>query len=192
MHSATKYLNGHSDMIGGIAIVGQNQEIKEKLAFLQNYLGAIPSPFDCFLALRGLKTLSLRMERHCQNALTIAEWLSNHPAINKVIYPGLKNFPQYALAKKQMDGFGGMMVADIKGGLEPAKRFLERCQIFALAESLGGVESLIEHPAIMTHASIPAPRRAELGITDGLVRLSVGIENVEDLINDLKQALQGL
>ena len=192
MHSATKYLNGHSDMIGGIAIVGQNQEIKEKLAFLQNSLGAIPSPFDCFLALRGLKTLSLRMERHCQNALTIAEWLSNHPAINKVIYPGLKNFPQYALAKKQMDGFGGMMVADIKGGLEPAKRFLERCQIFALAESLGGVESLIEHPAIMTHASIPAPRRAELGITDGLVRLSVGIENVEDLINDLKQALQGL
>ncbi|MBL0338712.1 MAG: PLP-dependent transferase [Rhodospirillaceae bacterium] len=192
MHSATKYLNGHSDMIGGIAIVGQNQEIKEKLAFLQNSLGAIPSPFDCFLALRGLKTLSLRMERHCQNALTIAEWLSTHPAINKVIYPGLKNFPQYALAKKQMDGFGGMMVADIKGGLEPAKRFLERCQIFALAESLGGVESLIEHPAIMTHASIPAPRRAELGITDGLVRLSVGIENVEDLINDLKQALQGL
>ncbi len=192
MHSATKYLNGHSDMIGGIAIVGQNQEIKEKLAFLQNSLGAIPSPFDCFLALRGLKTLSLRMERHCQNALTIAEWLSNHPAINKVVYPGLKNFPQYALAKKQMDGFGGMMVADIKGGLEPAKRFLERCQIFALAESLGGVESLIEHPAIMTHASIPAPRRAELGITDGLVRLSVGIENVEDLINDLKQALQGL
>ena len=192
MHSATKYLNGHSDMIGGIAIVGQNQAIKEKLAFLQNSLGAIPSPFDCFLALRGLKTLSLRMERHCQNALTIAEWLSTHPAINKVIYPGLKNFPQYALAKKQMDGFGGMMVADIKGGLEPAKRFLERCQIFALAESLGGVESLIEHPAIMTHASIPAPRRAELGITDGLVRLSVGIENVEDLINDLKQALQGL
>ncbi len=192
MHSATKYLNGHSDMIGGIAIVGQNQEIKEKLAFLQNSLGAIPSPFDCFLALRGLKTLSLRMERHCQNALTIAEWLSTHPAINKVVYPGLKNFPQYALAKKQMDGFGGMMVADIKGGLEPAKRFLERCQIFALAESLGGVESLIEHPAIMTHASIPAPRRAELGITDGLVRLSVGIENVEDLINDLKQALQGL
>lgn len=192
MHSATKYLNGHSDMIGGIAIVGQNQEIKEKLAFLQNSLGAIPSPFDCFLALRGLKTLSLRMERHCQNALTIAEWLSTHPAINKVIYPGLKNFPQYALAKKQMNGFGGMMVADIKGGLEPAKRFLERCQIFALAESLGGVESLIEHPAIMTHASIPAPRRAEIGITDGLVRLSVGIENVEDLINDLKQALQGL
>lgn len=192
MHSATKYLNGHSDMIGGIAIVGQNQEIKEKLAFLQNSLGAIPSPFDCFLALRGLKTLSLRMERHCQNALTIAEWLSTHPAIHKVVYPGLKNFPQYALAKKQMDGFGGMMVADIKGGLEPAKRFLERCQIFALAESLGGVESLIEHPAIMTHASIPAPRRAELGITDGLVRLSVGIENVEDLINDLKQALQGL
>lgn len=192
MHSATKYLNGHSDMIGGIAIVGQNQEIKEKLAFLQNSLGAIPSPFDCFLALRGLKTLSLRMERHCQNALIIAEWLSTHPAINKVIYPGLKNFPQYALAKKQMNGFGGMMVADIKGGLEPAKRFLERCQIFALAESLGGVESLIEHPAIMTHASIPAPRRAEIGITDGLVRLSVGIENVEDLINDLKQALQGL
>ncbi len=132
------------------------------------------------------------MERHFQNALTIAEWLSTHPAIHKVVYPGLKNFPQYALAKKQMDGFGGMMVADIKGGLEPAKRFLERCQIFALAESLGGVESLIEHPAIMTHASIPAPRRAELGITDGLVRLSVGIENVEDLINDLKQALQGL
>lgn len=192
MHSATKYLNGHSDIIGGIAIVDQNQELKEKLAFLQNALGAIPGPFDCFLALRGLKTLALRMERHCQNALAIAEWLSKHPLITKIVYPGLKTHPQHALAKKQMDGFGGMLVAEIKGGLEPAKRFLERCQLFALAESLGGVESLIEHPAIMTHASIPAARRAELGISDGLVRLSVGIENVGDLISDLNQALQGL
>ncbi len=192
MHSATKYLNGHSDMIGGIVVVGQNQEMKEKLSFLQNAIGSVPGPFDCFLALRGLKTLALRMERHCSNAAAIAEWLNHHPAIKHVVYPGLASHPQHNLAKRQMNLFGGMIVADIRGGLEPAKKFLERCQLFALAESLGGVESLIEHPAIMTHASIPATRRAELGISDGLVRLSVGIENVDDLIADLDQALSGL
>ncbi len=192
MHSATKYLNGHSDMIGGIVVVGQNQEMKEKLSFLQNAIGSVPGPFDCFLALRGLKTLALRMERHCSNAAAIAEWLNRHPAIKHVVYPGLASHPQHNLAKRQMNLFGGMIVADIRGGLEPAKKFLERCQLFALAESLGGVESLIEHPAIMTHASIPATRRAELGISDGLVRLSVGIENVDDLIADLDQALSGL
>jgi cystathionine gamma-lyase len=192
MHSATKYLNGHSDMIGGIVVVGQNQEMKEKLSFLQNAVGSVPGPFDCFLALRGLKTLALRMERHCSNAAAIAEWLNRHPTIKHVVYPGLASHPQHNLAKRQMNLFGGMIVADIRGGLEPAKKFLERCQLFALAESLGGVESLIEHPAIMTHASIPATRRAELGISDGLVRLSVGIENVDDLIADLDQALSGL
>ncbi|HMS44966.1 MAG TPA: PLP-dependent transferase, partial [Alphaproteobacteria bacterium] len=192
MHSATKYLNGHSDMIGGIVVVGQNQEMREKLSFLQNAIGSVPGPFDCFLALRGLKTLALRMERHCSNAAAIAEWLNRHPTIKHVVYPGLASHPQHNLAKRQMNLFGGMIVADIRGGLEPAKKFLERCQLFALAESLGGVESLIEHPAIMTHASIPATRRAELGISDGLVRLSVGIENVDDLIADLDQALSGL
>lgn len=192
MHSATKYLNGHSDMIGGIVVVGQNQEMREKLSFLQNAIGSVPGPFDCFLALRGLKTLALRMERHCSNAAAIAEWLNRHPAIKHVVYPGLASHTQHNLAKRQMNLFGGMIVADIRGGLEPAKKFLERCQLFALAESLGGVESLIEHPAIMTHASIPATRRAELGISDGLVRLSVGIENVDDLIADLGQALSGL
>ncbi|MBL8686620.1 MAG: cystathionine gamma-synthase [Alphaproteobacteria bacterium] len=192
MHSATKYLNGHSDMIGGIVVVGQNQEMREKLSFLQNAIGSVPGPFDCFLALRGLKTLALRMERHCSNAAAIAEWLNRHPAIKHVVYPGLASHTQHNLAKRQMNLFGGMIVADIRGGLEPAKKFLERCQLFALAESLGGVESLIEHPAIMTHASIPATRRSELGISDGLVRLSVGIENVDDLIADLGQALSGL
>lgn len=192
MHSATKYLNGHSDMIGGIVVVGQNQEMREKLSFLQNAIGSVPGPFDCFLALRGLKTLALRMERHCSNAAAIAEWLNRHPTIKHVVYPGLASHTQHNLAKRQMNLFGGMIVADIRGGLEPAKKFLERCQLFALAESLGGVESLIEHPAIMTHASIPATRRAELGISDGLVRLSVGIENVDDLIADLGQALSGL
>jgi cystathionine gamma-lyase len=189
MHSATKYLNGHSDIIGGLAIVGENAELRERLAFLQNAVGGVQGPFDSFLALRGLKTLALRMERHSSSALAIAGWLEKHPAIERVYYPGLPSHPQHALARRQMHGFGGMVSATLKGGLAAAKRFLERCEIFALAESLGGVESLIEHPAIMTHASIPVAERAKLGIGEGLVRLSVGIEDVEDLIQDLEQAL---
>ncbi|WP_243373324.1 cystathionine gamma-synthase [Microvirga solisilvae] len=189
VHSTTKYLNGHSDMVGGVVIVGQNQEVREKIAFLQNAVGSISGPFDSFLALRGLKTLSLRMERHCTSALKIAEFLEAHPGVDGVIYPGLASHPQHGLAKRQMRGFGGIITARIKGGLAVATRFLERCQLFTLAESLGGVESLIEHPAIMTHASVPAQVRAELGIDDGLVRLSVGIEDADDLIQDLRSAL---
>lgn len=189
MHSATKYLNGHSDMVGGIAVVGDNPELAERLAFLQNAIGGIAGPFDSFLALRGLKTLALRMERHCGNAQAVAEWLVAHPKVERVYYPGLKTHPQHGLARRQMRGFGGMVTAILRGGLDETRPFLERCKIFALAESLGGVESLIEHPGIMTHASIPAEKRAELGINDGLVRLSVGIEDVEDLIADLQQAL---
>ncbi len=190
LHSATKYLNGHSDMVGGIVAVGEDRELAERLAFLQNAVGAVAGPFDSFLALRGLKTLALRMERHCANAAAVAAWLVRHPKIERVIYPGLAGHPQHALARRQMPGFGGMVTAFLKGGLEPARRFLERCEIWALAESLGGVESLIEHPAIMTHASIPAEQRAALGIGDGLVRLSVGVEDADDLIADLDQALQ--
>jgi cystathionine gamma-lyase len=189
VHSATKYLNGHSDMVGGVVVVGGNQEIREKIAFLQNAVGSISGPFDSFLALRGLKTLSLRMERHCTSALKIAEFLESHPGVDGVIYPGLSSHPQHDLAKRQMRGFGGIVTARIKGGLDGATRFLERCQLFTLAESLGGVESLIEHPAIMTHASVPPQVRAELGIDDGLVRLSVGIEDADDLIEDLRSAL---
>jgi cystathionine gamma-lyase len=189
VHSTTKYLNGHSDMVGGVVIVGQNQEIREKIAFLQNAVGSVSGPFDSFLALRGLKTLSLRMERHCTSALRIAQFLESHPGIDGVIYPGLASHPQHELAKRQMRGFGGIITARIKGGLDGATRFLERCQLFTLAESLGGVESLIEHPAIMTHASVPPEVRAELGIDDGLVRLSVGIEDADDLIQDLRSAL---
>lgn len=189
MHSATKYLNGHSDIIGGIAVVGENADLRDKLTFLQNAVGAVASPFDSFLALRGLKTLALRMERHCRNAMAVARWLERHPKIARVYYPGLESHAQHALAKRQMHQFGGMVTAILKGTLADARRFLEHCQIFALAESLGGVESLIEHPAIMTHASIPAEKRAELGISDGLVRLSVGIEDEADLIADLEQAL---
>lgn len=189
MHSATKYLNGHSDMIGGVVIVGDNADLAERLAYLHNAVGGIAGPFDSFLALRGLKTLALRMERHCANAQQIAEWLTAHPRIEKVYYPGLGSHPQHELAKRQMRAFGGMVTAVLRGGLEPARRFLERCRIFALAESLGGVESLIEHPGSMTHASIPAEKRAELGIDDGLVRLSVGIEDLDDLLADLAQAL---
>jgi cystathionine gamma-lyase len=189
VHSTTKYLNGHSDMVGGVVIVGQNQDVREKIAFLQNAVGSVSGPFDSFLALRGLKTLSLRMERHCTSALRIAQFLENHPDVNGVIYPGLASHPQHELAKRQMRGFGGIITVRIKGGLDGATRFLERCQLFTLAESLGGVESLIEHPAIMTHASVPPDVRAELGIDDGLVRLSVGIEDADDLIEDLRSAL---
>jgi cystathionine gamma-lyase len=189
VHSTTKYLNGHSDMVGGVVVVGRNAELKEKIAFLQNAVGSISGPFDSFLALRGLKTLSLRMERHCASALKVAAFLEAHPRIEDVIYPGLPSHPQHALAKRQMHGFGGIVTARLKGGLDGATRFLERCRLFTLAESLGGVESLIEHPAIMTHASVPAPVRAELGIDDALVRLSVGIEDADDLIEDLRSAL---
>lgn len=189
VHSVTKYLNGHSDMIGGVAVVGSRQDLAERLGFLQNAIGGIAGPFDSFLALRGLKTLALRMQRHCENAQRIAEWLERHPAIAKVHYPGLKSHPQHSLARRQMHGFGGMVSAVVKGGERQARQVLERCQIFTLAESLGGVESLIEHPGLMTHASIPAAKRAEIGIDDGLIRLSVGVEDVEDLIADLAAAL---
>lgn len=189
VHSTTKYLNGHSDMIGGVAVVGGNAELAERMAFLQNAVGAISGPFDSFLALRGLKTLALRMERHCASALKIAQWLENHPKVRRVYYPGLPSHPQHALAKKQMRAFGGMISAELAGTLDDAKRFLERCQLFALAESLGGVESLIEHPALMTHGSVPPEVRATLGIGDTLVRLSVGIEDADDLIADLAAAL---
>lgn len=189
VHSVTKYLNGHSDMVGGAIVVGDNSELGERLAFLQNAVGGVLGPFDSFLALRGLKTLHLRMSRHCENALAIAQALARHPAIAKVHYPGLPEHPQHALARRQMNGFGGMVSIVLKGGLDDARRFLERCRIFICAESLGGVESLAEHPAIMTHASLPADIRANLGIDDTLVRLSVGVEDVNDLIADIEQAL---
>lgn len=192
VHSTTKYLNGHSDMVGGIAVVGENAELREKLGFLQNAVGAIQGPFDSFLALRGIKTLALRMERQSSSALTIAEWLEKHPKVNKVIYPGLKSHPQHALAKSQMRAFGGMISAELKTDIAGARTFLERCEVFALAESLGAVESLIEHPGIMTHGSVPPEVRAELGITDGLIRLSIGIEDVEDLTADLENAFAAL
>lgn len=189
MHSATKYLNGHSDMVGGILVIGNRPDLVEQMAYLQNAVGAVQGPFDSFLALRGLKTLALRMERHCRSAQTIAEHLEAHPKIEKVYYPGLASHPQHDLAKRQMQAYGGMVTAVLKGGLENARRFLERVELFALAESLGGVESLIEHPAIMTHASIPPENREALGISDGLVRLSVGVEGIDDLIADIDQAL---
>ena len=189
MHSATKYLNGHSDMVGGMAVVGDNAELAEQMAFLQNSVGAVQGPFDSFLALRGLKTLHLRMKAHCENAQALAEWLRTHPAIEQVIYPGLKDHPQHALAARQMDGFGGIVSIRVKGGFEGAKRFCERTHLFTLAESLGGVESLVNHPAVMTHASVPVERRAALGIHDDLVRLSVGVESLDDLRRDLERAL---
>ena len=191
LHSTTKYLNGHSDMVGGVVAVGENAEIQDQLRFLQNALGAISGPFDSFLALRGLKTLALRMERHCQSALKIAEWLEARPDVKRVIYPGLASHPQHELARRQMNGFGGIISVEIDGDLGRARKVLERTQLFTLAESLGGVESLIEHPAIMTHASIPPEQRAAIGISDTLIRLSVGIEDVSDLISDLDQALSG-
>ncbi|MCX7512884.1 trans-sulfuration enzyme family protein [Frateuria hangzhouensis] len=188
LHSATKYLNGHSDMVGGIVVAG-NEELAEKMGFLQNSVGAIAGPFDAFLAMRGLKTLHLRMQAHCRSAMELAQWLEKHPAVERVIYPGLKSHPQHALARRQMHGFGGIVTIEVKGGLRKARRMLERCKLFALAESLGGVESLIEHPAIMTHASVPAVNRKRLGISDGLVRLSVGVEDVADLKAELEWAL---
>ncbi|MEJ2815661.1 PLP-dependent aspartate aminotransferase family protein [Caulobacter sp. CCG-8] len=190
MHSATKYLNGHSDVVAGVAVVGDNAEIAEKLKFLQNAVGAVLGPFDSFLALRGVKTLALRMQRACDSALAIARWLSTRKDVERVIYPGLPSHPQHELAKRQMlGGFGGIISVELKGDVNTARRMLERTRLFTLAESLGGVESLIEHPAIMTHASIPADQRAVLGISDTLIRLSVGIEDCEDLIADLSEAL---
>ncbi len=189
VHSTTKYLNGHSDMVGGCAIVGDNTDLADRLKFLQNAVGAISGPFDSFLALRGLKTLALRMERHSSNGQKIAEWLERRPDVRRVIYPGLVSHPQHDIAKRQMHAFGGMVTAELDRDLAGTKRFLEHTQLFTLAESLGGVESLIEHPALMTHGSIPAEQRAAIGISDSLVRLSVGIEDAEDLIADLEQAL---
>jgi cystathionine gamma-lyase len=188
VHSATKYIGGHSDLVGGIAVTA-NGELGERLAFLQNAVGGIAGPFDSFLALRGLKTLHLRMERHSSNAQHLAEWLAQHPSVERVLYPGLSGHEGYEIARRQMSAFGGMMSVILKGDLAYARRVLERLRIFALAESLGGVESLAEHPAIMTHASIPAEQRRALGISDTLIRLSVGIEDVADLKRDLEQAL---
>jgi cystathionine gamma-lyase len=190
VHSATKYINGHSDMVGGMAIAGSNPEVRDRLAFLQNSVGAIAGPFDSFLAHRGVKTLGIRMERHCRNAMSVARWLEAHPRIERVIYPGLPSHPQHALASRQMRrGYGGMISAIVRGGLEASRTMLRHCRVFTLAESLGGIESLIEHPAIMTHASIPSEVRKSIGIEDGLIRLSVGIEDEADLIRDLSQSL---
>jgi cystathionine gamma-lyase len=189
MHSTTKYIGGHSDVVGGALVVGENAALRDQLTFLQNAVGAVAGPFDSFLTLRGLKTLALRMQRHCDNGLAIARWLEAHPEVDRVIYPGLESHPQHALATRQMHGFGGMITAILKRDLSGTRRFLERTRLFTLAESLGGVESLIEHPAIMTHASIPPETRERIGIADSLVRLSVGVEAAEDLIGDLDQAL---
>jgi cystathionine gamma-lyase len=190
VHSATKYLNGHSDMVGGVVVVASGRtELTERLAFLQNAVGAVAGPFDSFLALRGLKTLALRMERHCANASELATWLEKQPKVRRVSYPGLASHPQHALAQRQMKGFGGMITIFLDSDLAGARRFLENTRLFALAESLGGVESLIEHPALMTHGSIPPEQRAQLGIDDSLIRLSVGVEDVEDLRADLTEAL---
>ncbi|MEO1252763.1 MAG: cystathionine gamma-synthase [Pseudomonadota bacterium] len=191
MHSATKYLGGHSDVIGGVLVV-KDKDLGDRLAFLQNSVGAIQGPFDSFLALRGLKTLALRLERSSENAAALSEWLQSHPAIERVNYPGLKSHPGHESAARQMSAYGGMATIFLKGGLDAAKTMLERVELFTLAESLGGVESLIEHPGIMTHASIPPERRAELGVDDSLVRLSVGVEALDDLRADLEQALAGL
>jgi cystathionine gamma-lyase len=192
IHSATKYLNGHSDMVGGVAVVGENKELAEQMAFLQNSVGAIAGPFDSFLALRSLKTLALRMERHCANALELARWLEEQAPVESVRYPGLKSHPQHNLARTQMRGFGGMVTIVLKTDLAGTRRFLENTHLFALAESLGGVESLINHPALMTHASVPKEQREALGVTDSLVRLSVGVEDVRDLIDDLQFAFEAI
>jgi cystathionine beta-lyase/cystathionine gamma-synthase len=192
IHSATKYLNGHSDMVGGVAVVGDNKELADQMAFLQNSVGAVAGPFDSFLVMRSLKTLALRMERHCGNALEIARWLEEQPAVKAVHYPGLKSHPQHDLARTQMRGFGGMVTIVLKTDLAGTRRFLENTHLFALAESLGGVESLINHPALMTHASVPKEQREALGVTDSLVRLSVGVEDVRDLIDDLQTAFAAI
>ena len=190
VHSATKFLNGHSDMVGGVAVVGDNEELGNQLWYLLNSIGGIQGPFDSFLAMRGLKTLALRMNAHCQNALQIAQYLEGHPSVATTIYPGLESHPQHELAMSQMNGMGGGIISvDLKGGLDAAKKMLEGCRLFALAESLGGVESLINHPAIMTHASVPPEKRAQIGISDSLIRLSVGIEDVNDLIAELESVL---
>jgi cystathionine gamma-lyase len=192
IHSTTKYLNGHCDVIGGIAVVGEDTGLAERLALLQNALGAIAGPFDSFLVLRGIKTLALRMERHCANALAIAEFLTGHKAVRRVIYPGLGSHPQHALARRQMNGFGGMVTCELATDLPGCRRVLERVRLFTLAESLGGTDSLIEHPAIMTHASVPPEQRRALGIGDALVRLSIGVEDADDLIADLDEALSAI
>lgn len=190
VHSATKYLNGHSDALGGAAVTA-DESLGERLKFLQNGLGSIPSPFDCFLILRGIKTLDVRMERHCANALAVARFLEAHPKVKRVHYPGLESHPQHLLAKRQMHGrYGGIVSAELEGTLDDARRFLERVSLFSLAESLGGVESLIEHPGLMTHSGLPAEMRAALGISDSLVRLSIGIESEADLIEALRHALE--
>jgi cystathionine gamma-lyase len=192
IHSATKYLNGHSDMVGGVIVVGESKELGDQIAFLQNSVGAIAGPFDSFLVMRSLKTLALRMERHCANALEIARWLEEQPPVKSVSYPGLKTHPQHDLARTQMRGFGGMVTMVLKTDLAGTKRFLENTHLFALAESLGGVESLINHPALMTHASVPKEQREALGVSDSLVRLSVGVEDVRDLIDDLQFAFEAI
>jgi cystathionine gamma-lyase len=192
LHSVTKYINGHSDAIGGVVVVGDNAELTERFAFMQNAIGSIMDPFTSFLALRGLKTLPLRMEKHCANALELAHWLDRHPKTERVVYPGLPKHPQHALAASQMRGFGGMISAYLRADLAGTKRFCERCSLFTLAESLGGVESLVGHPGLMSHASLPAERRSELRLSDNLVRLSVGIEDAADLIRDLEHALAGV
>ncbi len=195
VHSATKYLNGHSDIVGGVVVAGDRPDLKataDRLGFLQNAVGAIAGPFDSFLAMRGLKTLALRMERHCENALDLAGWLEQHPKVRKVVYPGLRSHPQHQLAKRQMRAFGGMITLYLASDLAGARRFLERTKVFSLAESLGGVESLIEHPALMTHGSIPPEQRTALGIDDTLIRLSVGVEDLEDLRSDLEEALAAI
>jgi cystathionine gamma-lyase len=195
VHSTTKYMNGHSDVIGGVAVVGtqpHHQPLREQIGFLQNSVGAIQGPFDSFLVLRGIKTLALRLERSCANALALAQWLERQPKVRRVYYPGLESHPQHALARRQMDGYGGIISIELDTDLAGARRFLEHCEVFTLAESLGGVESLIEHPALMTHATIPAEQRAALGISDTLIRLSVGIEHIDDQREDLRQALAAI
>jgi cystathionine gamma-lyase len=190
VHSATKFLNGHSDMVGGVAVVGDNGELGERLWYLLNSIGGIQGPFDAFLAMRGLKTLALRMKAHCDNALKIATWLEKHPAVRRCIYPGLASHPQHELAMSQMNGMGGGIISiDLRGGFDAARGMLEGCRLFSLAESLGGVESLINHPAVMTHASVPPEVRKQIGISDSLVRLSVGVEDVEDLLGELEVVL---
>jgi len=192
IHSATKYLNGHSDLVGGVVVVGENKELGDQIAFLQNSVGAIAGPFESFLVMRSLKTLALRMERHCSNAIEIAHWLEEQSQVKLVSYPGLKSHPQHDLAREQMRGFGGMVTIVLTTDLAGTKRFLENTHLFSLAESLGGVESLINHPALMTHASVPKEQREALGVTDSLVRLSVGVEDVRDLIGDLQFAFAAI